>query len=724
MGVNGVWCNLHPCRWALADRLINANSHMNLNSSSTWIVLASLACCMAPGFAQESAAPGSEGRGGMEEVQVTATRQARTVREVSGGVTVVSVEQLKAAAPQVAPDALKGQTGAWVQQTTPGQAAVFLRGLKGSEVLHLVDGMRLNNAFFRNAPSQYLALVDGQMLARAEVLRGPASSLYGSDAMGGVVQVLSAMPRFDSADWTKRGRLLGRYSSAHDASLTRAEFAAGHEGFGMGGGITYQDVGNRRAGDGRTLPHSAWRSRAANLALLATPADDHEFSFSLQYLEQPRSPRHDELVAGFGQTEPASEVFSFEPNDRLFLHGKYRVADAIGFVDALEFNLAWQEINDDRRTRDSGSREERRERNRSGLLGFTVKGSTMLGGGHELVYGVERYADDVDSARTATDIDTGATRSVSSRFPDGSSMDSLAVYVTDQYQASDRLDINFGARYSSFDTVLPTADRGVGADIEVDDLTGNVGFNYEISPGVNLVANAGRGFRPPNIFDLGTLGPRPGNRFNTANPDLSPESVITTDLGIKMARDGFNAELFVWRARYRDKIVSVATGDTTDEGRDVVRSENLNEVALHGLEAGFHYFGEHIEGFGTLTSTWGEERSPDGSTAAADRIPPTNGRLGLVWRASDTLTVEPFVMFARGQERLSARDIRDPRINPAGTPGWVTANLRLGLQVSPTWRVKLNLMNIGDLSYREHGSGIDAAGFDAVLSVEALLGAR
>ncbi|NNF66188.1 MAG: TonB-dependent receptor [Gammaproteobacteria bacterium] len=671
--------------------------------------------------AAEGEAPGSEGHR-IEEVQVTATRQAKSVAEVAAGVTVVSAEQLESAAPQVTPEALKGQTGAWVQQTTPGQASVFLRGLKGSEVLHLVDGMRLNNAFFRNAPSQYLALVDGQMLDRVEVLRGPASALYGSDAMGGVVQVLSAMPRFDSEEFSRRARLLGRYSSAHDASLTRAEFAAGNADFGVGGGISYQDVGERRAGDGRTLAFSSWRSKAANAAVVFRPAEAQEVSLSLQYLEQPRSPRHDELVAGFGQSEPASEVFNFEPNDRLFVHGKYSLQFDSGFMDTLDFDVAWQEINDDRRTRETGSTEERRERNRSGLFGLTVQGTSRPGGGHELVYGIEHYADEVHSSRVATDINTGDARVVSSRFPDGSTMDSIAVYVADMWQLSERLELDFGARYSSFETVLPAADRGVGAVVDVDDLTGNAGLNLEVVPGVNLVANAGRGFRPPNIFDLGTLGARPGNRFNVANPSLTPESVVTADVGVKVSRGDWKAELFAWKARYRDKIVSVPTGDTTDEGRQVVQSENLNDVALHGVEAGFRYVRDQMELYGAVTTTWGEERAPDGTTQPADRIPPANGRIGLFWQTSDRFSVEPFLAFARGQRRLSLRDIGDPRINPDGTAGWVTANLRLGWQIDDAWRLKLNLMNIGDLSYREHGSGIDAAGFDAVLSVEAIIG--
>ena len=83
------------------------------------------------------------------------------------------------------------EVGVYLQQTTPGQGAAIIRGLKGSQVLHLIDGMRLNNAFFRNAPNQYLGLVDAYNTERTEVVRGAAPSLYGADAMGGVLQVLS-----------------------------------------------------------------------------------------------------------------------------------------------------------------------------------------------------------------------------------------------------------------------------------------------------------------------------------------------------------------------------------------------------------------------------------------------------------------------------------------------------------------------------------------------------
>ena len=126
----------------------------------------------------------------METIQVTATRRPESTFEVPVATTVVTRDALHGAPLQTVMDALRGTPGAFVQQTTPGQGVIILRGLKGSEILHVVDGFRLNNAIFRNAPSQYVALVDAQSLERIEVARGPMSSLYGSDAMGGVVQML------------------------------------------------------------------------------------------------------------------------------------------------------------------------------------------------------------------------------------------------------------------------------------------------------------------------------------------------------------------------------------------------------------------------------------------------------------------------------------------------------------------------------------------------------
>ena len=116
---------------------------------------------------------------------------------------------------------------------------------------------------------------------------------------------------------------------------------------------------------------------------------------------------------------------------------------------------------------------------------------------------------------------------------------------------------------------------------------------------------------------------------------------------------------------------------------------------------------------GTLNYTRGDESEPGASKFPADRIPPLNGRLGLSWQPHTRFQLETYWLFADNQDRLNPRDIRDPRINPNGTPGWGSTNVQMSWQASPRLLLGLNFENIGDKAYREHGSGLDAAGFNA-----------
>ncbi|MGB5580288.1 MAG: TonB-dependent receptor plug domain-containing protein, partial [Woeseia sp.] len=132
----------------------------------------------------------------IDEIQVTASRRPVAAAKVSAALTIIPSEEITRST--LATDALANEIGVFLQQTTVGQGAAIIRGLKGSEILHLVDGLRLNNAIFRNAPTQYLALVAPGSIERIEVVRGSPTSLYGSDAVGGVIQVISRLPKFDS----------------------------------------------------------------------------------------------------------------------------------------------------------------------------------------------------------------------------------------------------------------------------------------------------------------------------------------------------------------------------------------------------------------------------------------------------------------------------------------------------------------------------------------------
>jgi len=648
----------------------------------------------------------------LPEVQVTATRLPESSFDVSTAVTVVDAEEMRDQAPLTVSDYLRGQTGTYVQATTPGQAIPIVRGLKGSEVLHVVDGFRLNNAIFRNSPNQYFALVDAQNVERVEVARGPASTLYGSDAMGGVVQILTPEQRFDQDQWEGRGHFRAQYGSGDSSKVGRLSGAAGRNGVSFAGGVTAQDVGLRRLGGGDTLPFTDFESRAADAKVIWAVNDANELTLSGQYLRQPSTPRVDELVAGFGQTRPNSSEFYFEPNDRLFLQARYRITEPMSWFDHAAFQAGYQEINDDRRTREFNSNNRELEQNSDRLRGGGASFDKRIGN-HELVWGAEVYFDTVNSSRERMNIVDGTVSARPSRFPDGSTMDSIGVYLNDGIELGERWRADLGARYDWHEIELAPNAQGVGAKLSPDDVSGHLGITFRASETVHIVSNLGRGFRAPNIFDLGVFGDRPSNRFAIPNSDLQPETVLSWDGGVKIDRDDLRAEAFVWRSWYKDKITSVDTGEVTESGRLVVQNRNVTELELWGTEFGAHWqFGERSQLYGALNFTRGTEEYA-GDRYDADRVPPVNGRVGVKHALRDDLRLDAYAGYADRQDRLSPRDLIDPRVNPEGTGGWTTLNLGLIWEFRPDAMLVLRLENLADKRYREHGSGADEVGRSA-----------
>lgn len=666
----------------------------------------------------------------IHRVQVTATKRPESTVDVPAATTVVGPAEMRSLAPQTVMDALHGEVGTFVQQTTPGQGVVIVRGLKGSEVLHLVDGFRLNNAIFRNAPNQYVALVDAQNVDTIEVVRGPSSTLYGGDAMGGVVQMLTREPRFTGTAWQFAGGLRGLYASADESMVSRAEFATGRERFVLSGGATYQDVNDLRVGGGERLRPTGFTARSGDFKLRAEVAEGHELMASVQYSRQPRTPRYDALVPGFGQDTPDNTTFFFEPQERRFAQLRWRITRPNALFDEAQFNAGRQEIVDDRRTRASGSGNEDRERNHDELTGLFAQFGKALGDSHYFSYGFDIYRDEVASGKVRVDLDSGATAARAPRFPDGSTMKSRALYVADDWRIHERIDLNFGARYSRFDIDIPDSAFMPGVELSADDLTGNLGGAVALGGDLRFVSNIGRGFRAPNIFDLGVFGVRPGSRYSVPNPALGPETVTSFDAGFKFGGRKFAGEIIAFRSRYRDKIVPVLTGDFVDaDGSpcnpanttclEVVRNANVDAVNLWGVEAGarYHAAESDLEIYATATWTRGENEAANGKVPA-DRIPPLFGKAGASWHASTNVSLETYVLYATRQDRLSATDRSDPRIGPEGTAGWAALNARAAWKASDRFALALRVENLGDRRYREHGTGLDEPGRNFVLTAD------
>jgi len=686
-------------------------SMINFNITRSLTLAFALTFIQTPIRADDEAFEGTYENDTLEHVQVTATRVQRRDIDVSAAVTGIDEEMVLQFAPDVIAEMVRGQPGTFFQQTTPGQGIPIIRGLKGSQILHMVDGMRLNNALFRSAPNQYLGLVDAFATRRMEIVRGAQGTLYGADAMGGVVNILTPEPVYNGAAWEQQSRLYGSFDSVDDGWVLNARTQGGKQGFAFTGGATYQDHSSRESGNGETLYPSYFKSEAADLKFIVDTSERTSLMLAAQVMEQPSTPRYDAMTPGFGELEPSSEQSFFKPNRRSFLHGRFRYDGQGAWFDQVEAHLARQVITDDRLAQDYGSPEIVTEKNRSTLDGLTLQVNSNFASGISLVWGAEYYTDAIDSTRFRQMEGSDAQTEAPGRFPDGSSMDSAAFYLSGQWINTDRFSLNAGLRYSWFEIRLPADENHAVVRLEPSHLTGDLQAVYSLKPNIKLVSNIGNGFRPPNIFDLSALGPRPGNRFNIANTDLGAETVWSYDLGIKAETGPVELEVFAFYLDYADKITSVFTGEVTEDGRLVVRSENLNKVDIYGFEAGLNWaLTANLRLFAVANYTRGEEQEDTGSTYPADRIPPLNGQLGLEYFITENWRLEPYLMFAGEQDRLSPRDEGDPRINPRGTPGWGTLNLLLDWQATPTLQVGLRVENIADKYYREHASGIDAPG--------------
>ncbi len=160
------------------------------------------------------------------------------------------------------------------------------------------------------------------------------------------------------------------------------------------------------------------------------------------------------------------------------------------------------------------------------------------------------------------------------------------------------------------------------------------------------------------------------------------------------------------------------TGNTTPDGRDITQSVNASTSDVYGFEATARVeFGMDWFLNASATYTRGEQRIAGNASEPADRIPPLNGFLSIEYAPMSPFGFEAWASMAESQDRLSARDVRDSRIDPSGTPGWASLGVRGTWRPSDAWLLTLTASNILDASYRVHGSGIDATGRNATLSV-------
>ena len=662
------------------------------------------------------------------EIAVTATRSEKELFRSHNAVTVVTNKEIKGRTPRTTPEILREEPGLFIQKTTPGHGAPCLRGLMGYQVLILVNGIRLNNSTFRYGPNQYLSTIDPHQIERVEVVRGPGSVLYGSDAQGGVINIITKRPVRLHSTFNLDTQLSSKYSTADEEKMGRLTLSGGYSNLGFSVGVTHRDVGDLRAGAGLGVQSpTGWRETDGDVTLSYTIAQNQDVTFGYQTVQQRDVPRYDRYAGGRyatgKQTSGAYSTYLYTQQNRDLAYVEYNLREATPFLQRLTAQISLHRQKEGREMQKEGETERTVEEDDTKTLGFSVQCYSLLGRRHQLSYGVEAYRDDIGSTRVDIEETTGSEQSGRGRYPDGSSFESYALYGHDEVQVLSNLTLSVGGRLSGFRLKAELKDSTFGAvEATTEAITGGIGVVYGLAENVNLTLGMAQAFRAPNIDDQTTWGDFHAG-FEVPSPGLEAERSLTYEIGLKAKYRKWAGSLTSYLTELNDlidRVPSTYQGSPTFNGEQIWKKTNIAEARIKGVEAEVEW--TLLPAWtlaGNVMWTYGQDLSSD---EPLRRIPPLMGLLGVKWQPHRRkFWGECFGRLARKQDRLSEDDKADVRIPIGGTPGWTTFTIRAGVNLGRDVSLIMGLENIFDTAYREHGSGVNGPGRNFIAYGEILI---
>lgn len=599
--------------------------------------------------------------------------------------------------------ALQHEVGVLMQSTAAGQASPFVRGVTGQQVLILVDGIRLNNSIFRFGPNQYLGTIDPGMVDHIEVLRGQGSVLWGSDAIGGAINVETISP---GAPY--RNQLQQSFNTANSASYTRGTFqsAAGNAQIIAGGSYyNVRDLDTAFA-FGRQ-PGTNYDQHAGDIKLNYQLDADSMLTVALQHVEQEGLPRSDRFPGYPGDLDlnntPGGARF-FDPQQRDLVYLRYQALSPTPLIDALTLTASYHR---QREIQTRGIPNVRAQETDVDTVGVNLVAAKQLGCWTSCTFGVDWYHDDVDSNFSGT-----ASGPI---VPDDAFYERLGGFANFNVQLTDRLSSTAGVRYELIDLAatpqINNQDQFIAS--QYDDVISQVGLVYELANDVLLVGSISEGFRAPNLDELTANNPNVLQQGrDLPSLGLVPETSVSYEVGIKTDGQRLRTQTFVYWLDLENNIVPISAGP------DQFQRGNQDSIVQGAEFDGEYWLRRGWSLFGNVTYTYGRNEVTGG---ALSRIPPTQGIIGLRWRdPCATRYASVYAWLVRDQDRLDpVRDFGDERIPDGGTPGFHTLHARFGQHFGDAnqYRLSLNLDNITDQPYLVHGSGVFGTGFSAKIGL-------
>lgn len=705
----------------------------------------------------------------LEEVVFSASKTEEKKSETPYSITVVTDKQISFSNPQTSADMLQNTGGVFVQKSQMGGGSPVLRGFESNRVLIVVDGVRMNNAIYRSGHVQDVITIDPNMLARTEVLFGPSSVIYGSDALGGTMHFYSKKPLLSPDTVTLvRSNAMLRSSSANNELTAHFDLNFGGQKWASLTSITRSDYGDLRMGrkanpffgnfgwctkyveqlngsDTVLLNNDPYLQRntgysqldfTQKIFFLQNEKVSHLLNF--QFSTSSDIPRYDRLAQMDSNGDPVYAEWNYGPQKRMLGSYAVNVHGDSSLYDNASIIFSAQLIGQDRITRRLYSENRRSQNETVSVYAVNADFRKSFKEKHELRYGIEFTYNDVQSKATSTNIPSNTETPTDTRYPDGgSTMFTGAVYISHIWKISPKLILTDGFRFSYIGLKANWADTSIFnlpfSEAKQNNLApgGTLGISWLPTERFRFHANVSTGFRAPNVDDLGKIFESAPGLLFVPNVNLKPEMAIGGEAGIDWEfSPGAKIDFTAFYSLLNNAIV---TKDFQFNGADSVlydgelskvqASQNADKAFIYGYTTGLTAdFNEHFSFRGSLTYTYGRYENVENDTLIPmDHIPPLFGQAGLSFH-SKGFEAEIFTRFNGWKRLVDYSPSGEDNLNqatPFGMPDWATVNFRSEYNINKHIGINFSVENIFDINYRHFASGVSAPGRNFILAVRA-----
>jgi hemoglobin/transferrin/lactoferrin receptor protein len=701
----------------------------------------------------------------LNQVVVSASRWRQPKQSTPAKINTISKQAIALQNPQTAADLLEQSGVVFVQKSQLGGGSPMIRGFSTNRLLYAVDGVRMNTAIFRSGNLQNVISLDPFAIENAEVLFGPGSVIYGSDAIGGVMSFETLNPELsDSEVPLITGKVVGRYASASNENSFHFDVAVGKEKWAFLSSFTHNKFGDLRMGrfgpddylrpwyiarqDGQDIivenpdPLVQVPTGYSQFNLLQKvryqPNDTWEFNYGLHYSTTTDFPRYDRLIRLRGE-EPRSAEWSYGPQVWMMnnLYAGYNNPNLL--FDRAQLRMAVQHFEESRIDRDFNStgRSVRTEQVAAYSVNLDFKKS--LGKRSVLYYGTEWIINDVDSEGEIIDLNTNVASAGAARYPE-SSWQSYGIYLSTVYDVSSILNVQAGARYSTFNIEADFSNNAafyplpeLQSSLQHSAFTGSLGAVLSPKEDLTLAVNLATAFRSPNIDDIGKVFDSEPGAVVVPNTQLNSEYAYNVELSAtKIFGRRCRLDLTAYYTLLDNALVR---RNFTLSGRDsILYQGELSQVQAVQNAAAANVYGMQAEleikfggGF-SLSSSFnyqvGEEELDDGLANPSRHAAPWFGNTRVMYKY-ERFNFQLYSVYqgARAFEDLPLSEQNrtylytlDNNGKPYA-PSWYTLNIKTLYNVNETITISAGIENLTDRRYRPYSSGIAAAGRNMVIAL-------